>query len=78
VKAPTSRPALTRLQRKVLSRLGSYIRKNGRSPSYRELMRLCEVTNVHSISSHLDALQRKGYVTRTPRVSKSIKIVEAA
>ena len=72
------RPVLTRLQRKVLSRLGSYIREHGYAPSYRELMRLCDLSNVHSVSFHLDALQRKGYVTRTPRVSKSIKIVEAA
>ena len=69
------RPALTRLQGKVLRRLGSFIRAHGYAPTYRELMACCGLVNVRAITWHLEALQRKGYITREPMVSRSIKVV---
>ena len=73
--APPVRPSLTRIQRKVLTRLAVYIRKHRYAPTYRELMALCEFAHVRSVAFHLAAIEKKGYIVREPGKSRAIEIV---
>lgn len=64
---------LTERQGAILQFLADYIQREGYPPSIREIGKRFEIGSLRGVTVHLDALERKGYISRanTPR---SIKI----
>lgn len=65
---------LTKRQQFILQYILDYIQKEGFPPSIREIGRDFKIGSLRGVTVHLDALERKGYITRanTPR---SIRVI---
>jgi repressor LexA len=67
---------LTEKQRKILEFIIDFQRDNGFPPTIRELGDAFEIGSLRGVTVHLDALVRKGCMTRD-RTSRSIRITTA-
>ena len=65
---------LTKRQETILQYVLDYVQREGYPPSIREIGREFKIGTLRGVTVHLDALERKGYISRsnTPR---SIKVV---
>ncbi len=65
---------LTKRQEMILQYVMDYVQREGYPPSIREIGREFGIGSLRGVTVHLDALSRKGYITRsnTPR---SIRVV---
>ena len=65
---------LTKRQELILNYILDYVQREGYPPSIREIGRDFGIGSLRGVTVHLDALERKGYISRsnTPR---SIKVV---
>ncbi|MAF43462.1 MAG: hypothetical protein CMI54_04735 [Parcubacteria group bacterium] len=66
---------LTDRQAEVLSVIDIYIDENGFSPSLLDVANGMEILP-NAAQDHLKALEKKGYITRVPKISRSITITE--
>jgi repressor LexA len=68
---------LTRRQQLILQFVVDYVEEEGYPPSIREIGKEFSIGSLRGVTVHLDALEKKGYITRsnTPR---SIKVVHPA
>lgn len=64
---------LTKRQQQVLELIRQHIDNHGYPPTLRELAKQLEVSGTLPVSKHLDALERKGYLTRSSG-SRSISL----
>jgi repressor LexA len=64
---------LTEKQRKILEFIIDFQKENGFPPTIRELGDAFEIGSLRGVTVHLDALVRKGFMTRE-RTSRSIRI----
>ena len=71
----TERPRLARRQREVLDHLAAYVALHGYPPTLREQSEALGI-NISAVHQHWQALERKGYVVRNPKLSRTIRIVE--
>lgn len=64
---------LTKRQQMILQFVLDYVQREGYPPSIREIGKQFEIGSLRGVTVHLDALERKGYISRanTPR---SIKV----
>lgn len=67
---------LTERQRKVLDAIEKAIAANGYSPTIREIGEACGLPNNTGVLRHLEALQKKGFLRREPRIARSIRLIE--
>jgi repressor LexA len=65
---------LTKKQQMILQYILDYVSAEGYPPSIREIGKHFEIGSLRGVTVHLDALERKGYISRsnTPR---SIKVI---
>ena len=65
---------LTKRQQLILDYIVEYVQREGYPPSIREIGRDFKIGSLRGVTVHLDALERKAYITRsnTPR---SIKVI---
>ena len=71
----TQKP-LTGTQADVLDYISRYARREGRSPTVREIGDQFGITSPNGVSCHLKALQKKGYIAKAAvNSSRGIKIV---
>jgi repressor LexA len=65
---------LTKRQDTILKFMNEYIQNEGYPPSIREIGKQFEIGSLRGVTVHLDALEKKGFITRanTPR---SIRII---
>ena len=56
---------LTKKQTEVLDLVKAYVDQHGYSPSLTEMMKILGLSTKRSVAFHLDALEKKGYITRT-------------
>lgn len=68
-----TRQPLTDRQAEVLAFIAANIGCYG--PSIREIARHLQVRNVTGVVGHLEALERKGYIRRTPNVARGIEVL---
>ncbi|ABR31038.1 LexA family transcriptional regulator [Thermosipho melanesiensis] len=66
---------LTEKQQKVLDFIKNYIQQNGYSPSIRDIAKHFKLTP-RGAHIHVIALEKKGYITRNPKNSRSISLVK--
>jgi len=68
---------LTKRQQSILEYILDYVEKEGFPPSIREIGKDFNIGSLRGVTVHLDALERKGYISRanTPR---SIRVIHPA
>jgi len=71
-----SQAGLTQQQQKVLVFVREYSRRHGFPPSLREIGQGIDVVNVNAVRGHVSALERKGYIARTPEKARSLRVLE--
>jgi repressor LexA len=71
MKEPTAR------QKQVLDIIAAFLREQGYPPSLREIATRLGVNNVFGIQRHLDALEKKGFLSRSGGNSRGISLNRA-
>jgi REP element-mobilizing transposase RayT/DNA-binding MarR family transcriptional regulator len=72
----TAKP-LTDQQDNVLSFVSSYREAHGYPPTLREIGDAIGLANINAVRGHLDALQKKGYISRAADKARSIQVLRA-
>lgn len=65
---------ITSRQKQVLDYLEDHIARVGYPPTLREIADRFSFSGPRAAAKHLESLQRKGYLTRTPGVSRGLEI----
>lgn len=65
---------LTQKQQTILDYLQRYIGEHRRSPFLREIQDACRIASYKSVIDRLNALERKGFIKRTPSKHRAIHI----
>jgi len=68
--------ALTSKQQMILDFLKSEIRQNGYPPTVREICDAVGLSSTSTVHAHLETLERKGYIRRSPAKNRSTEILE--
>ena len=68
---------LTRNQALVLKQIEWFISEHSYSPTHSELQKAMGFKSVNSIVEYLEAIERKGHIKRTPKISRSIVVLQA-
>jgi repressor LexA len=61
-------------QRKILGFLQKYIAQNGYPPSIRDIQSACNISSTSVVDYNLNALEKEGYIRRTPEISRGIEL----
>lgn len=67
---------LTVKQQMIYDFLKEEIRTKGYPPSIREICAVVGLSSTSTVHSHLETLERKGYIKRSPSKNRSIEILE--
>lgn len=67
---------LSAKQQLILDFLKSQIRKNGYPPTVREICDAVGLSSTSTVHAHLETLERKGYIRRSPAKNRSTEILE--
>jgi len=68
---------LTERQRQVQRIIYEIYQETGRPPTVREIGQRLGLKSSCTVQRHLDALERKGYIKRTPTKARSIEIIRS-
>ena len=66
---------LTKRQHTVLETIRAWIQERGYPPTIRELGKLLGIKSLRGVTTHLDAIAKKGFLKREPR-ARSIRLVD--
>ena len=69
---------LTARQAEILEAIRSHMGEHGRPPSQPELARILGLASTNAVFKHLNALERKGAIERSPGLARGIRIREEA
>lgn len=67
---------LTDKQKKVLEAVDAFIKENNYPPTHTELKNILGYSSASAIVDFLIALEKKGYIKRTPNIARSIVVLE--
>ncbi len=67
---------MTPRQKMVLEFIKSYWAENGYAPSYDNIKDGLGAKSKSSIAALIDRLERRGYITRIPRIARSIRVTK--
>ncbi len=66
---------LTQRQQQVLEFIAAYVNERGYPPTYQEIADALGITSKQGVVRHLEALIRKGYLTKDDTTARSLRIV---
>ncbi|MGD8778909.1 MAG: transcriptional repressor LexA [Ignavibacteria bacterium] len=66
---------LTKRQKEILDFIQGYIELNGYAPSYRDIAKHFNMASTFGVKRHIDALEKKGYLTSGDNQSRALSIV---
>ncbi len=66
----------TKKQRQLLDFIEKFIKENGYSPSYREIMNGCDYTSVATVALHVNSLIKRGHLIKRDHSARSIEVVK--
>ncbi|NIR45553.1 MAG: hypothetical protein GWN99_14145 [Gemmatimonadetes bacterium] len=66
---------LTAVERQIYNYLVDYLKRETFQPSVREIGSRFGIRSTKTVTEHLQSLQRKGYLDRTPSRSRALKIL---
>ena len=67
---------LSAKQQMILDFLKSEIKQNGYPPTVREICEAVKLSSTSTVHAHLETLERKGYIRRSPTKNRSTEILE--
>lgn len=67
---------ITQKQREILEYMKQEILKKGYPPSVREICEAVDLRSTSSVHSHLESLEKNGYIHRDPAKPRAIEIVD--
>lgn len=65
---------LTKKQKEILDIIRNYIEENRMPPTVREICELAGISSTSTIQGYLNRLERKGYILKEKKCSRSIRI----
>ena len=68
---------LTSKQERVLDYIKRHIKDLEFPPTCQEIKTALGYASANSITGYLNALEKKGYIRRTPKISRSIVVLQA-
>jgi repressor LexA len=71
-----SRYGITTQDTLVLKFLQAYIATYKTAPTYRAIVKGCQLSSISAVKRHLERLEEAGYLTHEPRKLRSIRLVE--
>jgi repressor LexA len=66
---------LTDVQQRVLTAIRDYVQSNDCPPTVREIQKAASLSSPSHVNYHLGVLERKGFIHRTPDVSRGIEVM---
>jgi repressor LexA len=66
---------ITPRQKAVLEFISDYIGQFGYPPTFQEIADAFGIVSKHGVVRHLEALEKKGYITRSDTLARSIRII---
>ena len=69
---------LTKRQSEVLKFVQSEVANHGYPPTVREIMEHFQFNSPRGATCHLDALEKKGFITRETKMARSIRLTAKA
>ncbi len=73
---PKDKTVLTQKQRETLDFIRSFTDRTGNPPTIKEMRDALKLSSLRSVSQRLEALERKGYITRDPFKHRSVTVLE--
>lgn len=67
---------LTDKQKSILDFIRGFIEDNGYAPVAKEINLHFGYSSLNASTQHLNAIERKGYIKRTPNISRSIVVLQ--
>jgi repressor LexA len=67
--------SLTERQKSILAFLSDYTAEKGYTPSMRDVGDFLGGVSTNAVEGHYKALEKKGYIARTPRIARSLRIL---
>lgn len=67
--------SITERQKEILKFIQDFMAENKYAPSIREIGAACNIESTHGVTCHLQAIEKKGYITRKPNKARSIVLV---
>ena len=67
----------TRKQQELMQYIADFLREHDYAPSYREIMASLGYKSVSTVAVHVDGLIAKGYLTKSDKSARSIRLAEA-
>ena len=71
-----STPEGEAVRRKLVRFIEVYYEAHKIPPSYRELADLCSVNSTSVLAYHLDILEKRGYISRRPALSRTLLVTD--
>jgi SOS-response transcriptional repressor LexA len=68
--------ALTERQESIVQFLSAYTAEKGYTPSMREVANYLGGVSTNAVEGHYKALEAKGYIARTPRIARSLRVIK--
>ena len=65
----------TKKQRALLDFIDNFIKSNGYSPSFREIMRALDYKSVSTVATHVDGLIAKGWLAKKDNSARSLEVI---
>ena len=72
----SKRKELTSRQEEILEYIKKYSKENRMPPTVREIGNHFEISSTNGVRSILAALIKKGYINRSPRLSRGIEVID--
>ena len=67
---------LTDRQREILTFIARHLREHGYAPSLRDICDQTGIASTNGVLDHLNALSRKGYLTRDLATARSLRLTD--
>ena len=67
---------LTVKQERVFLGIKEFIDEHSYSPTNSEIQKRMGFLSVNSVTGYLDAIEKKGYIKRTPKIARSIVVLQ--
>lgn len=68
------RERATKKQQELLQYIADFLKEHDYAPSYREIMGVLGYKSVSTVAVHVDGLITKGYLTKTDKSARSIRL----
>ena len=66
----------TKKQRELLNFIDGFIKGNGYSPSFREIMRALDYKSVSTVAAHVNGLIARGWLVKKDNSARTLEVVQ--